>query len=206
MTDKIVIESCLQLFFHRFQTNPFNYLYESDLQAHLNTMLDTSIGRSTRIVGIGKYYDTKAFIETSIVKTEYPSGNRFDIAVIDPDGQPDYPEVNTKKLKHEKFWVLPIRTAIEIKYCQLGDRLSDRLNQLYADVNKINNYRIKNNRVNKTNGICLLFVQADKISQFERIHEYGKEKLPDNIEIYVIGPQKVYSLKNWNSPTDRKVK
>lgn len=92
-----------------FQESPFDYLYESDLQAVLFTRLfdrlreeKINISSSSR----GKK-DPPEHLTINPVKSEYPSGTRFDVAIVDANSS-----------KEHLVWNHDVLVAIEIKLCQ----------------------------------------------------------------------------------------
>lgn len=181
-----------------FQSNPFDFLYEADIQAALFAL---ARGRflSEKIEMTGGYHppdcypDGKA-VRTTPVKCEYPSQHRFDIALIDRERVEPYDRARwlENKWKNDKFWGQPLCAAVEIKYMQLGDRRGHRAAGLQSDLLKLQSYSENNP---KFSGIALLFVQADK--------QYGEDfcasmKRLDGIDavrsgIYggIIGPSNV---------------
>ncbi len=197
-----VVNNMLEKFFESFQNNPFNYLYESDLQAYLYSLLDKGIDKTVKLKGEGKGLLDGHEFETSIVKTEYPSKMRFDIALIDDHEAPDFKSVVRSKYHNEIFWVLPVKTAIEIKYRQLGERLLDKINEAYADIDKIIKYMDETEKKEDIKGFSLYFVQyltdADR-KHLENIQDYGNDPVPENIGLYMITPDKVYNLRKYIS-------
>ncbi|HIF9499001.1 TPA: hypothetical protein ACX6SJ_003493 [Photobacterium damselae] len=66
-----------------FQSNPFRYLYESDIQGELFSRLRQAIPDTLRIAGGGNPLNE---YEVSIVNSEYLS--RLDIALLDVEIHP----------------------------------------------------------------------------------------------------------------------
>lgn len=139
-------------------------------------------------------YKQERFIETSIVKTEYPTTTRFDIAIIDDSSnyhKDDVKKIRTdNNLKNEAFWSLPVKIGIEIKYCQSGQKPSDIFNLLGRDLEKLSEYKYAKNE-KKFHGIGLLFVQSysDKIqSEVKYILKQDLQQLKHGFEFWIISP------------------
>ena len=147
-----------------FQSNPFDYLYEADIQAALFAMAREEYG-SVKVEMSGGYHrktlgKESYVVTTTPVKCEYPSGNRFDIAVIDPERLQSYDPSKGVDLgwKNDSFWGQPLCAAVEIKYMQLGDRFDRRADGFLADIAKLKSYVLADQRFC---GIALLFVQTE---------------------------------------------
>lgn len=113
-----------------YQEHPFDYLYEADIQSALFARLfDLFKDDRIEIKGgykgndgqYGKLDDIKS-ISTNIVKREYPTGSRFDIALIDHENPFHWEKYkkNHPATKNDSFWRQPLCMAIEIKLFQLG--------------------------------------------------------------------------------------
>lgn len=71
----------------KFHENPFDFLYESDLEGMLFSLLFTRL-QNTRSLLKCRHSDSPTFggreiVDTTIVKTQYPSRVRYDIALLD---------------------------------------------------------------------------------------------------------------------------
>jgi hypothetical protein len=112
-------------------------------------------------------FGDKTTIQTSIVKTEYPSTGvvtslepsvarlpgRFDIALIDAENPLRY----AKGMTNDVFWTQPVRVGIEIKYWQGGENKTARLAGLQEDLDKLARYGRQSGCFL---GIALLFIQS----------------------------------------------
>jgi hypothetical protein len=157
-----------------FCENPFMYLYESDLQSRLTSILYLSTrsmlisldARSRKPACFGD----RTTIQTSILKTEYPSIGvvsslvptpvrrlgRFDIALIDEENPVRY----TQGMTNDVFWTQPVRVGIEIKYWQGGEPKRSRLAGLQGDLDKLATYGSRPDLSPRFLGIALLFIQS----------------------------------------------
>jgi hypothetical protein len=109
----------------RYQKNPFDFLYERDLQGMLFALLVKEFeGKSVSMRG--GYWPSSDYgegdtVSTVPVKCEY---HNFDIAIIDPDSVEHFSnktDWESRGWKNDRFWRQPVCAAVELKYCQLGD-------------------------------------------------------------------------------------
>jgi hypothetical protein len=112
------IRGTLQGLISDFQSNPFMYYYERDVQADLYCRLANNWPKTECIAGRshstrkGDEYKVSSH-SSSPFKCEYPPGKRqanWDIAYV------DFRDCGNKNL-----YRLPVRVAIEIKLCKPGD-------------------------------------------------------------------------------------
>lgn len=155
----------------KFQQHPFNYLYETDLQALLFSALVTEF-ENHPITMQGGYRDAAEYGEsnnvvTIPVKCEYPSNQRFDIAIIDRTSVRTYDKVHwqAKKLKSDAFWDQPVMAAIELKYCQLGYKSRTVKQGCDRDIRKLTDYLQGERGGRQFLGISLLFIQSGQVPQ-----------------------------------------
>lgn len=121
-------------FIRLFQSNPFRYLYESDIQSELLSRLRQAIPDTLRIAGGGNPLNE---YEVSIVNSEYLS--RLDIALLDVEKAPFHPVRNHKGFDIH-LYDCPVFIGIEIKYQKLGDRMG--LEACFRDMAKLRNLNI----------------------------------------------------------------
>ena len=155
-------------FILEYQSNPFNFLFERDLQSLL---FATAYKRFTKVKirMRGGYhgleaYGGKDYIETIPIKCEYPTSRIFDIAMIDAELVEGYdPAVwQRHNWKNDRFWDQRVRAAIELKYLQLGDANSRKAVDVSIDVNKLTDYRKESPR-RRFLGISLTCIQSAKL-------------------------------------------
>jgi hypothetical protein len=156
-------------FVTEFQSNPFNFLYERDLQSFLFSATYRHFIEE-RILMRGGYhrleaYGGKDYIDTIPIKCEYPRSQIFDVALINKNEIEHYdPEICAQTgWKNDRFWNQPVRVAIEIKYLQLGDSLSTKAASFQKDIVKLTNYH-KENPTLPFLGIALICVQSDSLN------------------------------------------
>lgn len=190
-----VIKASIVRLVEDFQSNPFDYLYEADIQAMLFAKAREEF-KSERVSMEGGYHSPSIFqgryeISTTPVKCEYPSSERFDIAVIDPRRVESYDRERwlAQGWKNDRFWGQPLCAAVEIKYMQLGDRLNPCVAGLNTDLKKLASYQVDDPEFC---GIAMLFVQAqapyseDPCASLERID--GIAAVGSGIYAAIVGP------------------
>jgi hypothetical protein len=175
-----------------FQPNPFDFLYEADIQSAMWSRLKNDIDVNVKweiedeeiIRKIGK-----KSIQTSIIKTQYPNGpKRFDIAIIHPESK----RLIGKKDRLETFWVQPILLAIELKYLQYGFLPNKIWEEFSRDIELLKTFEDRFEY-----GLALLFVQSAYL--FEKLVHLNLK--PADIELssgvigYVVTQQEIYQVK-----------
>lgn len=190
------VEDVLNEFCLTFASNPLNFLYESDIQGMLFCKLYDKFADESFYVRIepNKFQNFKDIDERFInpIKSEYPTGTRFDIAVID------------KTKHHQNFWKIPLIIAIEIKFCQFGMSFPDSFGNkrffysqkersLNYDLHKISDYKSKLSTELSSEfcGIGLLFVQQTDLqnSIFMDLKQISDINLLPGISGFIIVPQ-----------------
>jgi len=156
---------------NRFLKHPYDYLYEADLRSVLFTKMFERSGRvkikGGFIDGDKDAYGGGTSIETNLVKCEYPSNTRFDIAVID-----DAHINNGVNPKNDKFWVQPVKVGIELKLWQYGMDID-----IWKDIHKLNNYHHPDK--SPITGLALVFIHPS--IQVMDNWEHPKAELVNNI-------------------------
>lgn len=168
----------------RFQKNPFDFLYERDLQGLLfSSLLDAFSGHVIEMNGgyhsVGAYGDV-CTIQTVPIKCEYPGNEKFDVALLDHEALRvfDHRIAREEGWKNDVFWNQPVRAAVEIKYCQLNDNLRHRRDGVNSDIEKLRKY--SQSRERPFLGISILFIQPANINLSTFID--GNEMNDDPIE------------------------
>ncbi len=144
-----LISETIQNLAKEFQSNPFNYLYEIELQAQLYVSLKKLTNENISFNFTNKEYND-IHTDFSIVRIEYPyNQNWIDIAILDRN------RFISKgfKLNGNPLYNEPVDIAIEIKY-----EMFNESKDYHSDIIKLNNL-IKNDdekyRINT--GIAILF-------------------------------------------------
>ncbi len=186
-----------------FQLNPFDYLYERDIQAALFSKAYSNF-KDERISMIGKFhpaenYPADGIVRTIPVKCEYPGSQKFDIAVIDANSIESFDLVKGKTLgwKNDRFWEQPVCAAIELKFMQLGDNEKDRVVGFQNDIKKLEQFGLKlcENSNRKFLGISMLFIQSyarhPEISWEDMRALKGVDEVGSGIYGAIISPSKI---------------
>lgn len=112
-----------------FQRHPYGYLYESDIQAALFSLVRNRLPQPIVVKGSGNPQDS---YEISVVNTEY--WKRIDLVCLDVEKAPHHtPRVHMGMDVH--IYDLPILVGCEIKYRKLGDKFG--IEACFADVDKL---------------------------------------------------------------------
>jgi hypothetical protein len=150
----------------QYQDNPFDFLYESDIQGYLFSVLFRDYKKEPPIEMLGMHWPANCYgksplIATVPVKCEYPTDTRFDIALIDPRKIKEYTKEQAEKngWKSDLFWNQPVRVAIEIKYAQLGFTKELARSKVKKDIAKLRNY-LDERTSGDFLGLSLLFIQS----------------------------------------------
>ena len=181
----------------RFQSNPFDFLYERDLQAMLFSLMVDGFG-PVKIAMKGGYWKSDHYgegdtIRTVPVRCEYPSGYVFDLAIIDPQmiRSYDLTQWQAAGLKNDAFWNQPVMAAVELKYCQLGDRVNLKKAECSVDIEKLKRYQEERGE-RPFCGISLLFIQSESMAfKFQDGAKARDEHLASGLTQYVVTPR------NW---------
>lgn len=173
------VNESLQKITKDFVRSPFDYLYERDIQCVLfadifNRMRGSPITVASRTIN---NLDPTGRLTINPVKSEYPSGTRFDIAIIDAHNN------NTTR----RIWNHEVNVAIEIKLWQVDGTGGS----IRSDLSKLAEYR--SGREGQFLGISLLFCQPG-VNHSQYLNEYndllkdtnGLESINDGLCLYVI--------------------
>lgn len=196
-------------FVEEFRGNPFRFLYEAEIQAALFMRLAAAFGEWP-VSLVGGAHDADHYgvqhdgvprrIQTLPVHMEYPAVTRFDLAILVGDGVGRGVEApRAGPICNDSFWTQPVRFAVELKYCQLGDRPTSRYRQLLADLEKMERYGSSLGSAQAFGGLGLLFVQSHSEYLLRDVRHHlhtadGVTALPNGVRGYVIAPYAVYGL------------
>lgn len=136
-------------------------------------------------------------VDTLALHMEYPTKTRFDLAVLAETTEAA--EAGSPRLTNDAFWSQPVQLAVEMKYCQLGDPLTTRYDQLLSDVEKMERYASRLPQGSRFHGLGLLFVQ----SRDERMLDVIQDELTAvsdvevdmeafEVQAFVVAPSKTY--------------
>lgn len=120
----------------RFKRNPYNFLFEADLQADLLMQLRNKISGT---VTVPRLSDPGGTYDLSLVYSEY--GKRIDIVCLDAAQVPHRDELERFKGFDTYIYDLPVLIGIELKYLKMGDRFD--FEACAMDYQKLKNLRVK---------------------------------------------------------------
>jgi hypothetical protein len=192
------IRQSLEAVTFQFQKNPFDFLYESDLHCFLYAELFKRLSNDRTHIQCGynepPSYVNRDYIETTIVKSEYPSVVKYDIALLDGDSPIhfDAQTSRTEGWKNDPLWIQPLQAIIELKFLQPGDDRADKKNAFRSDIERLLAYK-KNHRTAKPFlGICILFVSDYRVdgSAFVFGHESPFDSIVEGVWGIVVTPSK----------------
>lgn len=158
MYTKIVKDEIIS-FIEKFQSNPFNFLTEYDLQSYLYMKIFDNFEKNNILVDIETTEDDKSVkifnpsrqIRINPTRREYPADEGFDIAVIDDD--------NLSKCL-SGYWHQQLKVAIELKYhrSSMGNSINPRIKGFKKDIKKLENY-ISKIKSDNFYGVAMLYIQ-----------------------------------------------
>lgn len=201
-----IVKTELTSFIQKFQSNPFDFLTEYDLQSYLYVKIFDNFEKNNIVVDIEITEDDKSVkifnpsrqIKINPIRREYPANEGFDIAVID--------DTNLSK-QLSAYWHQPLKVAIELKYhrSSMGNSINPRIKGLKQDIEKLKDYASKIESDNFY-GIAMLYIQnvsEDKELELEKLlaEEYSvvrnfKDVLCTNkIDAFIISKNNIYLKK-----------
>ncbi len=158
------VSSAVRTVATEFIKSPVSFLYESDVQgllfARLHDQLDGAAIQWPLRAKDWRTVDNGEPQHINPVKTEYPDGTKFDVALLDPGFIPK-----------QKVWTQHVRLGIEIKL-----RQADGAGRpYYHDRAKLKRYAqtaAKSGR--KFAGVCLIFCHREDDKEFRHWREHDQ--------------------------------
>jgi|SRR5690606_36244956 len=197
MDDIKRVETVLSDFNKEFRSNTFDFLYESDIKSRIFSKLYDSFKES--IQAEAKYHSAKNYreeglINTSRVKSEYPSRKLFDISILKQNNQIYTNELDPILLQNDIFWILPISIALQLKYLQLGDNPIRKVKDFLSDIFSLK-AEIINGKLDY--GYALFFIQSydeNILSKVSDIIETEDQIFYDSLSIHIISPHQILRI------------
>jgi len=203
---KIIILESINCFIKgHFMPNPYGYLYESDLQAHLFSTLRVSAHipefltnrRVKKTLEMPKGGD---YFYLNLIYTEY--ANKIDLVCLDPEFAitatcTEYKDIHPNS-KAEAIWDQPLLVGIELKYSMYGKYCSSK--SIKDDYEKMEKYK-KDRKLYSPDFhfLCLCFIQdAWALEETEKDSKVQWDVVPavdDYDRIYYISKNDIYKLK-----------
>ena len=195
-----MIENELNSFIKAYQENPFEFLTEYDIQSYVWCKLFHSFERNNIKVTIEttqndikvKKYNPDLKISINPVRREYPSGETFDIAIIDK---------KSVIKRYSGFWHQPLLAALEFKYHRSSkDGIFEMVKKFQQDIDKLRHYKEQNMK-NPFYGIAILFLQnasPQMEKHFEEIFNTyeltNKIHIKDGISGYIVTKNHIFGM------------
>lgn len=171
-----------------FRTDPFLFMSERDIQAHLFCLLRQNIGHT--II----FHRDKKDYKTGIINTEYSHSSPewkdyIDIVCIHPNKASELVSNNTEKKLNEYLWSLPVLAGIEIKLVRSNENKGSQIGD--DDKEKLKRFNEEYNEIEDFLWLVLCFFQNKE--KLEKLN--SKEEFSNDIkfnQIYLIGEEKLY--------------
>lgn len=182
--------------FSAFQSHPFDYLYESDLRAELYSALRRELGANRFELSKqarGRFGLQQGQHTTSCVRTEYPTRQRFDVAIA---GQDDA----------RGLWMQPVKIGFEIKLWQLDGAGHSHV----KDVEKLLLQHSKD--PDGFRGFSFIFAHSEEAARRKLLGagqglldaRHGNRPIEESgVSIHLITPEDHYSLEVVGSNSDK---
>ena len=202
---QIALESINYLIKAHFMPNPYGYLYESDLQSTLFSILrertnipelfsNRRVKKTLEIPKGNDYFDLK------LIYTEY--ANKIDLVCLDPEfaisaTSTEYMDIHPNS-KSESIWDQPLLVGIELKYSMYGKYCSSK--SIKDDYEKMEKYKKDRKKYSPNfHFLCLCFIQdAWSLEETEKDIKVQWNVVPavdDYDRIYYISKNDIYKLK-----------
>jgi len=206
------LTSCLNSVIQSFRENPFDFLYEIELQATLYSDLKKTITETIEApVVIHRNKIGKEWVPINLIRMEYPgvtkTGGLFDIAVIHPDSKRK--ASMEENYENDAFWNQNLLGVVEIKYCLIGYNLNRTLKSFWQDIKKLKEYHNPEKEFTIQFRLALLFIQLFDESMHSIISRYlERNELKCRIvtginevcgiEAYIISQPTIFKIEGLN--------
>lgn len=170
-----------------FFENPYNYLFESDIQSHLFAILREQLTGEAEIVvpNNSKSFSGRTSFALNLIYTEY-SNSKIDICCLDPSKPTTMNQYDSiRKGDKDPLWDQPLLYGIEVKFITPG--YEAKYSQFIADIQKMRKYQERKSTDNTTRYapnfqyLVLNFVLAPKPKYREAITALAFTKKCSNI-------------------------
>lgn len=123
-----------------FQSTPYAFLYEADLQSVLHASLRSMIPGHATVQRLDQDRKPSGSYEISTVYSEYKS--RIDLVCLDPEELEHITEPQLRQHRGSNIYLyeLPVLVGIEIKYRKLGDIFG--IDSCIRDFEKLSGLRV----------------------------------------------------------------
>ena len=204
-----IVKDELMSFIEKFQSNPFDFLTEYDLQSYLYVKLFDSFERSNITINIEtaendksvKNFNPSRKIKINPTRREYPADEGFDISIIDDSKL-------SKRLSG--YWHQDLKIAIELKYhrSSMGNSINPRIKGFKQDIQKLEkySYKIKNDNFY---GIAVLYIQnisekkeleLEQIlkENYTQLSDFEKSLFKNRVDGFIVTHRHIYKFRGDN--------
>jgi len=204
-----IVKDELMSFIEKFQSNPFDFLTEYDLQSYLYVKLFDSFERSNITINIEtaendksvKIFNPSRKIKINPTRREYPADEGFDISIIDESKL-------SKRLSG--YWHQDLKIAIELKYhrSSMGNSINPRIKGFKQDIQKLEkySYKIKNDNFY---GIAVLYIQnisekkeleLEQIlkENYTQLSDFEKSLFKNRVDGFIVTHRHIYKFRGDN--------
>jgi len=204
-----IVKDELMSFIEKFQSNPFDFLTEYDLQSYLYVKLFDSFERSNITINIEtaendksvKIFNPSRKIKINPTRREYPADEGFDISIIDDSKL-------SKRLSG--YWHQDLKIAIELKYhrSSMGNSINPRIKGFKQDIQKLEKYssKIKNDNFY---GIAVLYIQnisekkeleLEQIlkENYTQLSDFEKSLFKNRVDGFIVTHRHIYKFRGDN--------
>lgn len=204
-----IVKDELMSFIEKFQSNPFDFLTEYDLQSYLYVKLFDSFERSNITINIEtaendksvKIFNPSKKIKINPTRREYPADEGFDISIIDESKL-------SKRLSG--YWHQDLKIAIELKYhrSSMGNSINPRIKGFKQDIQKLEkySYKIKNDNFY---GIAVLYIQnisekkeleLEQIlkENYTQLSDFEKSLFKNRVDGFIVTHRHIYKFRGDN--------
>lgn len=149
-----------------FQRDPEAFPEDTDIKRDLFSALYRHFSAQKQLVEIPRedlalsYYPERGAVRMTPVKTAYPTGLKFDIAILDPESKrPLSAEEAESDSRYKRYWEQKVAIGLQIHLCKSDQDPSKYFRKLSADLKKFEQYQSEQNP--DFTGLTLLLVQGE---------------------------------------------
>ena len=171
-----------------FKRDPFLFMSERDIQAHLFCLLRQNVAHTIF------FHSGKKAYKTSIINTEYSHispkwKDSIDIVCIHSNEASELINNSTEKKLNEYLWSLPVLAGIEIKLIRFNENKGSQIGD--KDKEKLERFKKEYNEIEDFFWLVLCFFQnKEKLAKLKSKEVFSNE-IKFN-QIYLIGEEKLY--------------
>jgi len=182
-----------------FFKNPFNYLYERDIQSHLFCILRKKVSEEYPISIINESKKTSIQVKNyllNLIYTEY-SQNKIDLVCLDPNkaiGLQAYKASTGINIDQDPLWDQPLLLGMEIKYIKPGYEKNYQV--FKKDIEKMKDYKKTRKNYSSKFEYCVLSFMLEPGRLVDTIKKLAApvNKIEQFDAAYVIADETIYQV------------